>query len=150
MPPGLEQGGHLHIMSSGGIPLVAFLLLRGYRREAPATILAGWLTVAWQVSIGFSLGLPLLVVLAGAGAALSIAWWRAGRPALPRAVVRAKRRQCRDRPGGERRDCAATFECARSGAQAQPYRGHLQRRARHVPELIGTEPDLGSGFGGPP
>jgi hypothetical protein len=28
----IEQGGHLHILSSGGIALALFLLLRGYRR----------------------------------------------------------------------------------------------------------------------
>lgn len=75
----LEQGGHLHILSSGGIALSLFLLLRGYRRGSAATVVAGWLVVAWQVSIGFSLGLPYLVVLATG--ALVVGLVRLRRPA---------------------------------------------------------------------
>jgi hypothetical protein len=70
----LGQGGHLHILSSGAIPLALVLLLRGYRRDRPGLILAGWTAVAWQVSIGFSLGLPLLVLLGGAALA-ALPWW---------------------------------------------------------------------------
>ena len=55
----LEQEGHLHVISAGGIPLALFLLLRGYRRGSATTILAGWLVAAWQFSLGFSLGLML-------------------------------------------------------------------------------------------
>jgi hypothetical protein len=53
----LEQEGHLHIISSGAIPLALFLLLRGYRRSSARTILAGWVVATWQFSLGFSLGL---------------------------------------------------------------------------------------------
>jgi hypothetical protein len=63
----LEQDGHLHVLSSGGIPLSLFLLLRGYRSRRAAVVLAGWLVAAWQCSLGFTLGLQLgylLVVLA--------------------------------------------------------------------------------------
>ncbi|MCW3016655.1 MAG: hypothetical protein JWO02_3747 [Solirubrobacterales bacterium] len=76
----LEQGGHLHILSSGAIPLALFLMLRGYRRGSWALIVGGWAAIAWQVSIGFSLGLPLLVVLTGAAVAALPWWWRRGRP----------------------------------------------------------------------
>jgi hypothetical protein len=58
-----SQAAHLHVLSSGGIPLCLYLLLRGYRRRSPALVLGGWLVAAWQVSIGFSLGLPLLYAL---------------------------------------------------------------------------------------
>ena len=90
----LEQGGHLHILSSGGIALALFLLLRGYRRGAgdtggAALVAAGWVVVAWQVAIGFSLGLPFLVALAAGGVLAAIVWWRRGRPALPRRLVTA-------------------------------------------------------------
>ena len=47
--------------------LALFLLLRGYRRDSRKLVLAGWLLSAWQVSLGFTLGLQycyLLVVLA--------------------------------------------------------------------------------------
>src|SRR3954451_24945450 len=55
----LEQDGHLHVLSSGGIPLALALLVRGYRLERPWTVLAGWLVAAWQVSLGLTLGLQL-------------------------------------------------------------------------------------------
>src|SRR4051812_39263070 len=63
----LEQGGHMHILSSGAIPLALALLIAGYRRGSGGLVYAGWVAVAWQVSIGFSLGLPLLLVVAGGG-----------------------------------------------------------------------------------
>jgi hypothetical protein len=62
------------------------LLLRGYRRGSGPLVLAGWVVAAWQISLGFTLGLQfcyLLLVLA-----LAVAWqlWRAGalrRPGRP-------------------------------------------------------------------
>src|SRR3954451_23852926 len=60
----LEQDGHLHVLSSGGIPLALALLVRGYRRSGAATVLAGWLVAAWQVSLGFSLGIQFGYLLA--------------------------------------------------------------------------------------
>jgi hypothetical protein len=83
----LEQGGHLHILTSGGIPLSLFLLLRGYRRGSPVAVIAGWLVVAWQVSIGFSLGQPFLLVLGTLALIAAVWWWRRGRPPLPRRLV---------------------------------------------------------------
>jgi hypothetical protein len=83
----LSQAGHLHVLSGGGIPLSLFLLLRGYRRRGPLTIVAGWLVAAWQVSLGFSLGLPLLYLLLVLGAALVASWLRRGRPPIPRHAV---------------------------------------------------------------
>jgi hypothetical protein len=83
----LEQEGHLHIISSGGIALAAFLLLRGYRRSSAATIVAGWLVAAWQFSLGFSLGLPVFYLLGGATLVVAVMWWRRGRPPPPRAVL---------------------------------------------------------------
>ena len=65
----LEQEGHLHVLSSGGIALAAWLLVSGYRRGAPGAIVAGWLVAGWQLSLGFSLGLPLAYGLAAATAA---------------------------------------------------------------------------------
>src|SRR3954468_21600605 len=59
----LEQDGHLHVLSSGGIPLALALLVRGYRRSSGRTVLAGWLVAAWQLSLGFSLGLQLAYLL---------------------------------------------------------------------------------------
>jgi hypothetical protein len=85
----LDQGGHLHILSSGGIPLALFLLLRGYRRGRAGLILGGWAALAWQLSLGFSLGLPLLVVLGAVVIAALPWWWRRGRPRLRGRCLRA-------------------------------------------------------------
>ncbi len=60
----LEQDGHLHVLSSGGIPLALALLVRGYRRDSVPWVAAGWLVAAWQVSLGFTLGLQIAYLLA--------------------------------------------------------------------------------------
>ncbi len=86
----LEQGGHLHVLSSGGIPLALFLLLRGARREHAGLILAGWAVCAWQFSLGFTLGLQLGYVLLVLGALAAIWWWRAA----GRAHRGARRSRC--------------------------------------------------------
>ena len=83
----LEQGGHLHVISSGGIPIALALLLRGYRRQSGGLILGGWAVAAWQLSLGFSLGLPLVYLLALLALIAAVIWWRAGRPAPTRRVV---------------------------------------------------------------
>ena len=82
----LEQDGHLHVLSSGGIPLALFLLVRGYRRRSAGVVLAGWLVAAWQFSLGFSLGLQLGYLLGALGVGVGIWLWRT-RPRLPRGIV---------------------------------------------------------------
>ena len=62
----LEQGGHLHVLSSGGIPLTLFLLLRGWRRERAGLIVGGFAVASWQMALGFSLGLQLGYLLLAA------------------------------------------------------------------------------------
>jgi hypothetical protein len=79
----LEQDGHLHVISSGGIPLTLFLLLRGYRKQCPWTIVAGWVVAAWQLSLGFTLGLQLGYLLAFLGLIALIWLWRRGRESWP-------------------------------------------------------------------
>jgi hypothetical protein len=112
-PYRVTEAGHLHVISSGGIPLALFLLLRGYRRAwaaesaapstgsgAPATrsaapptragkglIAAGWLVAAWQISLGFTLGLQFSYLLLALALLAALHWWRAGRPALPRRLI---------------------------------------------------------------
>ncbi|MEA2386083.1 MAG: hypothetical protein QOJ22_257 [Thermoleophilaceae bacterium] len=70
----LEQDGHLHVISSGGIPLAVFLLVRGYRRGSARTVLAGWLVAAWQLALGFTLGLMLAYLLAALAVVLLLRW----------------------------------------------------------------------------
>jgi len=85
----LEQSGHLHVVSSGGIPLALFLLLRGYRRASWKLILGGWTAAAWQVAIGFTLGLQFLYLLALLGAGVGVSWLIGGRPQPAARVVKA-------------------------------------------------------------
>jgi len=70
----LSQAGHLHIVSNGGIPLALAMLARGHgwslrygyrpQRRSVSWALAGWLTAAWQISLGFGIGLPFIYILA--------------------------------------------------------------------------------------
>ena len=100
-----DQSAHLHVLSSGGIPLCLMLLLRGYRRGRPRAVIAGWLVAAWQVLIGVSLGLQLLYLLAILAAVAAVIWWwwttgaRAPHPA--RHCRRARCARHRLRGGGE-------------------------------------------------
>jgi hypothetical protein len=83
-----SQAAHLHVLSSGGIPLAAFLLVRGYRLRSPRHVVAGWATAAWQVSLGFSLGLQLLY---GMLIAVPLIAWHAWiRPDGVRSAVRQR------------------------------------------------------------
>jgi hypothetical protein len=75
-PYRVTEAGHLHVISSGGITLATFLLLRGYRRGSRALVLAGWLVSAWQVSLGFTLGLQYAYLLAVLGLLVLVFWWR--------------------------------------------------------------------------
>lgn len=84
----LEQDGHLHVLSSGGIPASLFLLLRGYRGSNWKLVFAGWLVAAWQVSLGFTLGLQLGYLIALIGLGLLVWWLHDGRRWKPaRSVV---------------------------------------------------------------
>jgi hypothetical protein len=82
----LEQDGHLHVISSGGIPLSLFLLIRGYRNDRAGLVVAGWLVAAWQLSLGFTLGLQLAYLLLLLGAIAIFFGVRRGRR-VGRAVV---------------------------------------------------------------
>ncbi|MGC4879629.1 hypothetical protein ACLQ26_25615 [Micromonospora sp. DT43] len=71
----LAQAGHLHVLSNGGIPLALAMLARGHgwslrygyrpERRHDGWVYAGWLVAAWQVSLGFGIGLPFAYFLAG-------------------------------------------------------------------------------------
>jgi hypothetical protein len=86
-PYRVTEAGHLHVISSGGIALALFLLLRGYRRGSVGLIVAGWLVSAWQISLGFTLGLQFSYLLAVLTVIAFVYWLTAGRPALPRKLV---------------------------------------------------------------
>jgi len=86
-PYRVTEAGHLHVISSGGIALALFLLLRGYRRGSVGLVIAGWLVSAWQISLGFTLGLQFSYLLAVLAVLAAVYWLLAGRPALPRRLV---------------------------------------------------------------
>jgi hypothetical protein len=75
-PYRVTEAGHLHVISSGGFVLALFLLLRGYRRGSRGMILAGWLVSAWQVSLGFTLGLQYTYLLLVLALLVLFYWWR--------------------------------------------------------------------------
>jgi hypothetical protein len=77
-PYRVTEAGHLHVISSGGLALGLFLLLRGYRRCSRRLVLAGWLVSAWQVSLGFTLGLQYTYLLAVLALLALAYWWRGG------------------------------------------------------------------------
>jgi len=92
----LSHAIHLNILVSGAIPLSIALLLRGNgigRRgwfagpARPWLVVAAWALAAWQLSLGFAIGLPALYILLIVVAAGAAGWLRAGRPRLPRGLL---------------------------------------------------------------
>jgi hypothetical protein len=75
-PYRVTEAGHLHVISSGGLALGLFLLLRGYRRCSRKLVLAGWLVSAWQISLGFTLGLQYAYLIALLAVLAFVCWWR--------------------------------------------------------------------------
>src|SRR5271163_2042342 len=90
-PYRVTEAGHLHVISSGGIALALFLLLRGYRRSRRGLVLAGWLLTAWQISLGFTLGLQYSYLLLVLTLLVLWSWWRGrsgqGGPLVPRRLL---------------------------------------------------------------
>ena len=78
------QAGHMHVLSDGGMVLALALLARGhgytltdgFRRDRtrPGWAFAGWCVAAWQVSLGFGIGLPFAYLLGGAIVVVGIRW----------------------------------------------------------------------------
>jgi hypothetical protein len=86
-PYRLEQDGHLQVISSGGIPLAIAFAVRGIRLRRPWWLFWAWVLAAWQVSIGWVLGLPFAYGIAGAVAIGVVAWLVRGRPPLQRRMI---------------------------------------------------------------
>jgi hypothetical protein len=130
-PYRVTEAGHFQVISSGGLPLALFLLLRGYRRDSRKLVLAGWLVSAWQVSLGFTLGLQycyLLIVLA----LLVLAYWWRGRltPATTWSV--APEQPPHARPGGR----IVPREHVGAVAPAAPAAGRLRARGALIPRRL--------------
>jgi hypothetical protein len=75
-PYRVTEAGHFQVISSGGLACGLFLLVRGYRRESRKLVLAGWLVSAWQISLGFTLGLQYAYLLALLALVALVCWWR--------------------------------------------------------------------------
>jgi hypothetical protein len=86
----IAHNGHLNILSTGGVALSLFLLASGYRRCRPWQVLAGWLVAAWQVTLGFALGIWFCYLLGALFVVFAVRWWRGARerpPGMLRATV---------------------------------------------------------------
>ncbi len=80
----LGQAGHLHVLSTGGIALALAMLARGHGfslrhgyqpdRRRWGWVLAGWLVAAWQISLGFGIGIPFVYALLLAVLATAVSW----------------------------------------------------------------------------
>ncbi len=90
----LAQAGHLHIVSNGGIPLALAMLARGHgwslrhgyrpERRRVGWAYAGWVVAAWQLSLGFGIGLVFAYVLALTLLVSAVVWfWRRRRVRRP-------------------------------------------------------------------
>ncbi len=86
-PYRLEQDGHLQVISSGGIPLAIAFAVRGIRLRKHWWIFWAWIVAAWEVSIGWVLGLPFAYGIAGGVAIGFVAWLVRGRPPIPRRMI---------------------------------------------------------------
>ncbi|MGK5673838.1 hypothetical protein ACSNOB_13480 [Micromonospora sp. URMC 106] len=92
----LAQAGHLHVISNGGIPLALAMLARGHgyslrhgyqpERRHDGWVYAGWLVAAWQLSLGFGIGLPFAYFLGGTVLVAAVTWF------LRRWVIRPVKR----------------------------------------------------------
>lgn len=75
----LSHMHHLNVLSVGGIALALWAIARGHgyslRERGPLRpwwAFAGWVIAAWQVMIGFAIGLSFVYVMAGVGLAVVI------------------------------------------------------------------------------
>jgi hypothetical protein len=78
------QAGHMHVLSNGGIALALALLARGHGysftqgfqrdRVRPRWIFAGWVVAAWQISLGFGIGIPFAYILGGMCLVAGVVW----------------------------------------------------------------------------
>ncbi|GIF69488.1 hypothetical protein Ais01nite_75230 [Asanoa ishikariensis] len=94
----LAQAGHLQVLSTGGIALALAMLARGhgwslrhgYRpdRVRPGWAVAGWCAAAWQLSLGFGIGVPFGYAL-GLVCVVAIVAWLRHRPPLTRRLLLA-------------------------------------------------------------
>ncbi len=136
-PYRVTEAGHLHVISSGGLPLALFLLLRGYRHGSRKLVLAGWLVSAWQVSLGFTLGLQYAYLVGVLALLAVIYWWRGRlRPNTGSDSPESPEQPSGDAPPRERITPHRTD--GQTGGSAVPERGPLIPRRMLAVTLIGV------------
>jgi len=137
-PYRVTEAGHLHVISSGGLPLALFLLLRGYRRRSRGLVLAGWLVSAWQISLGFTLGMQYAYLLLVLAALTLLCWWR-GR-LTPSLQARTEQDGAQPAPahGTEAPPAAEAQSAASRRAAPAPSRGPLIPRNLLAVTCIGV------------
>ena len=133
----MEQDGHMQVISSGGIPLALALAVRGIRLRRAWPLFGAWAVAAWQVSIGFAIGLPF---------AYLIALLRGDRR---RGLVEARAPAPRAADGDRRRRGGAALRGGRRGhlAAVLPRRRPLHRGDAHG---VGRRGVLGTDRGADP
>lgn len=79
----LTHEHHLNLLSVGGIALAFWAIARGHgfslRRRGtprPGWAFAGWLIAAWQVTMGFALGITFVYAMVAVGVAVVVVVWR--------------------------------------------------------------------------
>ncbi len=135
-PYRVTEAGHLHVISSGGLALGLFLLLRGYRRCSRRLVLAGWLVSAWQVSLGFTLGVQYAYLLALLAVIAFVCWWRGRLTPGPAWRNHEQLARPQPRPGG--RIVAGAASPAALQASSHATRGPLVPRRLLAVTLIGV------------
>jgi hypothetical protein len=166
----LAQEGHLDIISAGGIPLALAMLARGHgwslrrghrpnERNAGWAAL-GWLVAAWQVSLGFSLGLPFLGVLGLIVLVLLVGTpvvWSRRRSRRRAHVLQSAADQAALTPGpaGPPGNAPAADQLAGSGATGSPPAGQASNSIAVGPSAnqaasISNQPPKGQSAGGQP
>ncbi len=70
------QNGHIAVLSSGGMPLALAFLLSGYRKRRGTLVIIGGVVAAWQLSLGFNLGLQFAYLLGLLAAIFLFRVWR--------------------------------------------------------------------------
>lgn len=78
----LSHDSHLNILSVGGIALALFALAKGHgysfasgfdqRKVRPGYIFLGWAIAAWQVSLGFAVGVPFVYAMGIVGLVIAV------------------------------------------------------------------------------
>jgi hypothetical protein len=137
-PYRVTEAGHFQVISSGGLACGLFLLLRGYRRGSRGLVLAGWLVSAWQISLGFTLGLQYSYLLAVLALVVLVCWWRGRLTPGPAWHPASEQPRSEARPGGRIVERGGNGAAAPASARAgRRTRGTLIPRQLLAVTLIG-------------